>query len=817
MKVKKGRKTFIRPFKRMKRKRGIKVLGEWKPVEIDSELFDGQELEGMTCFEELTEYTLSASSDVLKGQGKKRKISIAEPDEDFSPKKKKKKKLKVHKGNSSEAEGSHKGGIKPASEESEDGEYPEEQREAKTFDVIKNTDTVAKTEASTLPVKVMSRKKEKRKKKKIVTSSSMEEGTQLSKVPQKGRNWTVSALCSMSSTQPSDMSAWKDLFIPEPVLQALRSLGFSDPTPIQALTLPSAIRDKMDILGAAETGSGKTLAFAIPMIHLILEWRKSQEGRTNAHGGPEDSFGTDSEFLNLKKKASQEGEDDEDGSDNASLSEKEGDHFASLGCVKVIDNIQFDFATNNLTKKMQKVNQHRPLLGLVLTPTRELAVQVKHHIDAVSKFTGIKTAVVVGGMAPQKQERVLNRRPEIVIATPGRLWELIRGGHPHLSFLKKLRCLVIDEADRMIEKGHFAELSDLLEMLNDSKCNPNRQNFVFSATLTMVHQLPVRVLQKKKVKHIDRETKLELLMKKIGIQGKPKVIDLTRKEATVETLTETRIHCDTEEKDYYLYYFLLQYPGRTMVFANSIDCIKRLNSLLTILECSPLPLHANMHQKQRLKNLERFAERDSSVLLTTDVAARGLDIPKVQHVIHYQVPRTSETYVHRSGRTARAFHEGLSLLVIGPNDMMNFKKIYKTLGKNEDLPLFPVETKCMAVIKERVDLARSIEKMEYHNSKAKQHNSWIQQAAEALELDVDEDLLIGGKQNEQEKSENQKILKSMKKQLKHALSQPVFKNIMKTRYPTQLGKLTLPHLPLANAETALNSLSKVKKHKYTKR
>ncbi|XP_043930525.1 ATP-dependent RNA helicase DDX24 [Protopterus annectens] len=818
MKVKKERKTFVRPFKRFKRKQGIRVLGEWKPVEIDTELFDGQELEGMTCFEELTAYTLSTSSNDLKEKGKKRKISIAETDDSIL-RKKKKKKLKLHKDNSYEAVGSLKGGEKRASEQSEDRVYPEEQCKIKTFGIT--TDTVAETETSAIPVKITSRKKEKRKKKKIVTSSSVEQGAQLSKAPQKVRNWTASALCSQSSmpsSQPADVSAWKDLFVPETVLKALRSLGFSDPTPIQALTLPSAVRDKMDILGAAETGSGKTLAFAIPMIHLILEWRKSQDAGTNVHGSPEDPLRIDSKSLNTKKKASQEEDEDDsdDGSDTASLNDMEGDSSATMGCVKVTDDIQFDFETNKLVKKVQKVDQHRPLLGLVLTPTRELAVQVKHHIDAVCTFTGIRTAIVVGGMAPQKQERVLNRRPEIVIATPGRLWELIKGGHPHLSYLKKLRCLVIDEADRMVEKGHFAELSELLEMLNDSKCNPNRQNFVFSATLTMVHQLPKRILKKKNTKSIDRETKLQLLMKKIGIQGKPKVIDLTRKEATVETLTETRIHCDTEEKDYYLYYFLLQYPGRTMVFANSIDCIKRLNSLLTILECSPLPLHANMHQKQRLKNLERFAERDSSVLLTTDVAARGLDIPNVQHVIHYQVPRTSETYVHRSGRTARAFHEGLSLLLIGPNDMMNFKKIYKTLGKNEDLPLFPVETKCMAAIKERVDLARSIEKMEYHNSKAKQHNSWVQQAAEALELDVDEDLLIGGKQDEQEKSEKQKILKSLKKQLKRALSQPVFKNIMKTRYPTQLGKLTLPHLPVANSESALNSVSKIKNQKRKK-
>lgn len=172
------------------------------------------------------------------------------------------------------------------------------------------------------------------------------------------------------------------------------------------------------------------------------------------------------------------------------------------------------------------------------------------------------------------------------------------------------RCLVIDEADRMVERGHFLELSQLLEVLNDSQYNPKRQTFVFSATLTLVHQTPARILQKKNAKKIDKKTKLEMLMEKVGIKGKPKVIDLTRKEATVETLMETRIHCDTNEKDYYLYYFLLQYPGRTMVFANSIDCIKRLSSLLTILNCDPFPLHANMHQKQRLKNLERFADRE---------------------------------------------------------------------------------------------------------------------------------------------------------------------------------------------------------------
>ncbi|XP_010129448.1 PREDICTED: ATP-dependent RNA helicase DDX24, partial [Buceros rhinoceros silvestris] len=420
----------------------------------------------------------------------------------------------------------------------------------------------------------------------------------------------------------------------------------------------------------------------------------------------------------------------------------------------------------------------------------------------------IKTAILVGGMAAQKQERVLNRKPEIVIATPGRLWELVKERHPHLSNLRQLRCLVIDEADRMVEKGHFLELSQLLEILNDSQYNPQRQTFVFSATLTLVHQTPTRVLQKKNAKKMDKKTKLELLMEKVGIKGKPKVIDLTRKEATAETLTETRIHCNTNEKDYYLYYFLLQYPGRTMVFANSIDCVKRLSSLLTVLNCDPLPLHANMHQKQRLKNLERFAERESCVLLTTDVAARGLDIPNVQHVIHYQVPRTSELYVHRSGRTARAANEGLSLLLIGPDDLINFRKIYKTLEKSEELPFFPVENKCMTSVKERVNLAQQIEKAEFFNSRAKHHNSWLQQAAEALEIDLDDDMLMGKKTSEQEESQKQKMLKGMKKQLKHLLSQPLFKVLMKTKYPTQSGKLLLPQTSVGVSESALGTVSK---------
>ncbi|KAM9014230.1 ATP-dependent RNA helicase DDX24 isoform 1-T2 [Ara ararauna] len=788
MKARKGGR-FRSSFK-LKQK-GIEVIGKWKTVQIDPNLFAEEEFRNIVCLEELTDYRQVSSSKVGKVREKRKAESVSEEgneekeEEPVIPPKKKKKTKDLR--------------SKTDENDTTAAEFDEPvDKEAKRKEIIKLVDD---EDHGHVADSASSAKDAPKKKKKIAKNKASQAQEALPLVPtsKKVKNWTTEVL-SASTDRKADVSAWKDLFVPEPVLRALSYLGFSAPTPIQALALPSAIRDNMDVLGAAETGSGKTLAFAIPMIHSVLQWQKSNSSTTR-----NDSVSKDSHQHHDETSRENENEAEKLTHQQAEDSRDEDDSSFTTGCVKVLENFAFDSGDETHTVDYHK---KRPLLGLVLTPTRELAVQVKHHIDAVAKFTGIKTAIIVGGMAAQKQERVLNRKPEIVIATPGRLWELVKERHPHLSNLRQLRCLVIDEADRMVEKGHFLELSQLLEILNDSQYNPQRQTFVFSATLTLVHQTPTRVLQKKNAKKMDKKTKLELLMEKIGIKGKPKVIDLTRKEATVETLTETRIHCNTNEKDYYLYYFLLQYPGRTMVFANSIDCIKRLSSLLTILNCDPLPLHANMHQKQRLKNLERFAERESCVLLTTDVAARGLDIPNVQHVIHYQVPRTSELYVHRSGRTARAANEGLSLLLIGPDDLINFRKIYKTLEKSEELPFFPVETKCMTSIKERVNLARQIEKAEFFNSRAKQHNSWLQQAAEALEIDLDDNMLMGKKTSEEEESQKQKMLKGMKKQLKHMLSQPLFKVLMKTKYPTQSGKLLLPQTSVSMSESALGTMSK---------
>ncbi|KAK2878254.1 hypothetical protein Q8A67_019045 [Cirrhinus molitorella] len=773
MKVKK--KVVVKKSRRVS-KSGVVVKGEWKAVNLDPSVFagDGPDgLDGLVCFEELTDYELV----------KPEKVMTALEDAQTTSKNKKKRKA----GESEEEDVEEKPDKKKKKKQKKNRQDEEPQDESDADETLESEDE-RNDETPDTQHKAPKKKKQQRKKKK--KKALPDESGVAAPSQKKTKSWSRTALVD-SEGQGTDVSAWKDLFVPAPVLKALSLLGYSAPTPIQALALPPAIRDRLDILGAAETGSGKTLSFGIPMIHSILEWRKASDCKRPTDGPRDAEKRVESLYLTADGGPAQEESGDASAEPEEGLQEEDAD----------------DRNADRANDCETQTNTHKePLLGLILTPTRELAVQVKHHMDAVARYTGIKTAIVVGGMAPQKQKRVLMRRPEIVIATPGRLWEMIREKHPHLQNLRQLQCLVVDEADRMVEKGHFAELESLLEMLNTSQFNPKRQTFVFSATLTMVHSLPAR-LQQKQQKRPELRSKLQLLMEKVGVKDKPKIIDLTRKEATVETLTETRINCTKEEKDLFLYYFLLQYPGRTMVFANSIDCIKRLNALLLILDCGPLPLHANMHQKQRLKNLERFAEKDSCVLLTTDVAARGLDIPNVQHVIHYQVPRTSETYVHRSGRTARATREGLSLLLIGPDDLMNYKKICRTLEKDEDLPVFPVQNECMNAIKERVTLARKIEKMEYFHSREKQHNSWVRQASEAMEIDVDEDLLMGSKEEEEDR-EKQRLVKILKKQLKQLIAQPVFTHQMKTKYPTQMGKLQLPRLPIATADTALACVSR---------
>lgn len=582
-------------------------------------------------------------------------------------------------------------------------------------------------------------------------------------------------LVPISTGEAEDMSAWNGLGVPASILRALGEQGFKTPTQIQALTLPAAIHGKKDILGAAETGSGKTLAFGIPMLAGIMELKQR-----NIRSG-------------IRKAPKVKGQQPEPAADEHELTPppEELDHVSGASDEE-----------SDAEEQAQRVQT--PLYGLVLTPTRELAVQVKNHLVAAAKYTGIRVAAIFGGLAVAKQERVLRQCPDIVVATPGRLWELYAQGNRHLGKIEDVSFLVIDETDRMVEKGHFEELRSLLKVLNsDEQKKHQRQNFVYSATLTLVHDLPDHMQKRnvgKRPKFVKQtvDQKIESLIEELGI-SQPKIVDITSSQQTAQTLTESRLLCPIDHKDYHLYYFIQRHPGRTIVFCNSIDCVKRLATLFGLLDCNPLPLHANMIQKQRLKNLERFRDSPTGLLIATDVAARGLDIPNVEHVIHYQVPRTSENYVHRSGRTARANKHGITVMFMEPGEVKSYVKLYKTLERTEDLPLFPILERFMGAVRERVNLARDLDKEELKLKRVQSERGWMKKHAEEMDMIIDGyNDESGSDQDEDpfviERRRNRLRVETVRAQLNALLAQPIFPRGFSFKYPnSEAAQLATSH------------------------
>ncbi|KAH8413852.1 hypothetical protein KR222_010030 [Zaprionus bogoriensis] len=592
-----------------------------------------------------------------------------------------------------------------------------------------------------------------------------------------------------------DMSKWHGLGVPTPIMRSLAEQGFREPTQIQAMTLPAAIHGKKDILGAAETGSGKTLAFGIPILSGILELKQRNDGSTIRK-------------AKVNKADQQQEAEAPAVKDNHELTPPPEE----LDYVPGASDEESD-----ADEQQSSQSKRLPLYALVLTPTRELAVQVKNHLVAAAKHTDIRVAAIFGGLSVAKQERVLRQCPEIVVATPGRLWELYLQGNQHLKKIEHVSFLCIDETDRMVEKGHFEELRSLLKVLNaDEERKKLRQNFVFSATLTLVHDLPEHMQKRnlgKRPKFVKQtvDQKIESLIEELGI-SQPKIVDITSSQQTSQTLTESRLLCAIDEKDYYLYYFVQRHPGRTIVFCNSIDCVKRLATLFGLLECNPLPLHANMIQKQRLKNLERFRDSPLGLLIATDVAARGLDIPNVEHVIHYQVPRTSENYVHRSGRTARANKHGITVMFMEPGEVKSYVKLYKTLERTEDLPLFPISERFLGAVKERVNLARELDKEELKLRRTQSEEGWMKKHAEEMDMIIDGyNDESGSDQDEDpfiiERRRNRLHVDAVRGKLGALLAQPIFPKGFSFKYPTSTGQLLSgSEISTSNGKSAVEAM-----------
>ncbi|KAJ2743083.1 ATP-dependent RNA helicase [Coemansia sp. BCRC 34301] len=458
--------------------------------------------------------------------------------------------------------------------------------------------------------------------------------------------------------------------------------------------------------------------------------------------------------------------------------------------------------------------------GLILTPTRELAIQVKDHLKAMSRFVRARVVAIVGGMSLPKQERLLNSQPDIIVATPGRLWDMVSSNDAYLNQLRAIRFLAIDEADRMLEPGHFKELKFIFKAVNEATLQPRegkRQTFVFSATLLKDMQLNARKPSQKALKRNQGKPKpgsMEDLIERVNFQDKkPAYVDVTLSDATARTLVEARIDCLANEKDAYLYYFLVRYPGRTLVFVNSIDSIRRMLPMLRLLNVNVFGLHAQMEQRQRLKNVDRFRDTEDAVLVASDVAARGLDIPQVDHVIHYQIPRSGDLYVHRSGRTARACQEGLAIMMVSPEERKLYYKMCEMLSK--DISLFPVDLDLVGKLRPRVDLAREIDLKEHKMNKESHEKNWFKKNAEEMDIELDSDFMsssddeYGGKAPQTEKHQKQ-LVQSLKARLNQMLAKKVMGRGISARYLSSglISDLAERLTDTSNANAVIPTLSK---------
>ncbi|XP_037960548.1 probable ATP-dependent RNA helicase DDX47 [Teleopsis dalmanni] len=322
--------------------------------------------------------------------------------------------------------------------------------------------------------------------------------------------------------------------------------------------------------------------------------------------------------------------------------------------------------------------------ALILTPTRELAFQISEQFEALGSSIGVKCCVVVGGMDMVSQALQLAKKPHIIIATPGRLLdhlENMKGFN-----LKAIKYLVMDEADRILNMDFEVELDKILKVLPRE-----RRTFLFSATMT------------KKVKKLQRASLKD-----------PVKVEVSNKFQTVEQLQQYYIFIPIKFKDVYLVHILNELSGNSfMIFCSTCNNTVRTALMLRALGLAAIPLHGQMSQNKRLAALNKFKAKNRSILISTDVASRGLDIPHVDIVLNFDIPTHSKDYIHRVGRTARAGRSGKAITFVTQYDVELYQRIEHLLGMQ--LPLYSTEEDEVMALQERVTEAQRTAKLELKN------------------------------------------------------------------------------------------------------
>ena len=302
----------------------------------------------------------------------------------------------------------------------------------------------------------------------------------------------------------------------------------------------------------------------------------------------------------------------------------------------------------NLSEKDQRTNQ---IKALILTPTRELAIQIEENFQAYGKHLKLKSLVIFGGVKQHAQEQQLKRGVDILIATPGRLLDFISQG---IIKLHHLQIFVLDEADRMLDMGFVHDVKKILKIIP-----AKRQNLFFSATMP------------KEIANLASE-----------ILVNPVKVEVAPVSSTADTIQQSIYFVDNSNKTDLLIH-LLENPklDQVLVFSRTKHGADKIARKLHQSKISAEAIHGNKSQNARQNALSNFKSKKTRVLVATDIAARGIDIDELKYVVNYELSDVSETYVHRIGRTGRAGSEGTSFSFVDGLDLVNLRNTEKLIGK----------------------------------------------------------------------------------------------------------------------------------------
>ena len=336
-----------------------------------------------------------------------------------------------------------------------------------------------------------------------------------------------------------------------------------------------------------------------------------------------------------------------------------------LGCAQTGTGKTAAFAVPILQLLSQNKNHNRirPIRSLIVTPTRELAIQIEESFKAYGKHTGLTSTVIFGGVNQNKQVAALKPGVDILIATPGRLLDLMNQG---FITLKHIEIFVLDEADRMLDMGFIHDVKKLLKVLPKK-----RQSLFFSATM------PPDI-----VKLADT------------ILNNPSKVEVTPVSSTADTIQQYLYYVDKGNKNSLLLHLLQEEKMKTvLVFTRTKHGADKVVKFLVKHGITAEAIHGNKAQNARQRALNNFKAQTTRVLVATDIAARGIDVDELAYVINYEIPNISETYVHRIGRTGRAGANGTAFSFSDAEERKDVKNIEKLIAKKipviEDHP-FPL-------------------------------------------------------------------------------------------------------------------------------